>query len=218
MNLNSLLYPAPPASYKSTHFKNELIYVPRVFHSAERKFQKKRRLDENIDFEGKKSLLNQDLQKTNIPCLYLPCATGSSKVLVYFHANAEDIGLAYPLLDCIRQWARVNVLAPEYPGYGLYTKKLDAAQDPKQKKPNLLKCSSKQLREDSEHIYDFILANIQDIKESDIILFGRSMGSGPTCHLASTRSPGAVILMSAYTSIKNVAREKFGLLSALISE
>lgn len=44
------------------------------------------------------------------------------------------------------------------------------------------------------------------------------MGSGPTCHLASTRNPGSVVLMSGYTSIKNVAREKFGILSALVSE
>ena len=44
------------------------------------------------------------------------------------------------------------------------------------------------------------------------------MGSGPTVHLASTRLPGAVILMSSYTSIKNVVYEKFSLLSALVSE
>jgi len=44
------------------------------------------------------------------------------------------------------------------------------------------------------------------------------MGSGPTVHLASTRSPGAVILMSSYTSIKSVVYEKFSFLSMLVSE
>ena len=61
------------------------------------------------------------MSKTNIPCLYLPCNNeGSSKILIYFHANAEDIGLSYTLLESIRQTIKVNILAPEYPGYGFY--------------------------------------------------------------------------------------------------
>ena len=44
------------------------------------------------------------------------------------------------------------------------------------------------------------------------------MGSGPTIHLASTRSPAAVITISAYTSIKNVVYEKIKLLSALVAD
>jgi hypothetical protein len=44
------------------------------------------------------------------------------------------------------------------------------------------------------------------------------MGSGPTCHLASKNKPGAAILMSAYTSIKEAAKEKFGFLSAIVQE
>jgi hypothetical protein len=45
---------------------------------------------------------------------------GSSKMLIYFHANAEDVGLSYHLLDTIRTNMKINVLAPEYPGYGIY--------------------------------------------------------------------------------------------------
>jgi hypothetical protein len=103
MKLNSLLYPAPTPSYKSSHFSKELVYIPRVFHRAEMEHQKELKIKENAALPS--SLLNDELQKTNIPCLFLPCTTGSSKILVYFHANAEDLGLAYPMLDCIRQWA-----------------------------------------------------------------------------------------------------------------
>ena len=46
---------------------------------------------------------------------------GSSKILIYFHANAEDIVLSHELLDYLRVLLKVNVLAVEYPGYGLYT-------------------------------------------------------------------------------------------------
>jgi len=39
----------------------------------------------------------------------------------------------------------------------------------------------------------------------DIILFGRSMGSGPATMLAGEFSPRALILVSAYTTVKAAA-------------
>jgi len=40
------------------------------------------------------------------------------------------------------------------------------------------------------------------VPEKNIILFGRSFGTGPACFLANERKPGGVILMSAFASIK----------------
>ena len=34
----------------------------------------------------------------HIPCLYLPYDDGSNKIIIYFHGNAEDVGLAFDLL------------------------------------------------------------------------------------------------------------------------
>lgn len=34
----------------------------------------------------------------HIPCLFLPYDDGSNKIIIYFHGNAEDIGLAFDLL------------------------------------------------------------------------------------------------------------------------
>ena len=82
----------------------------------------------------------------------------------------------------------------------------------------MITCSSEQLKEDADCVYDFILANFNNLLESDIIVMGRSMGSGPVTYLASCRKPGAVVLISPYTSIKNVVYEKFGFLSALVNE
>jgi len=48
---------------------------------------------------------------------------GSSKLLLYFHANAEDIIKAREFLSYIRDLLRINVLAIEYPGYSFYTEK-----------------------------------------------------------------------------------------------
>jgi len=61
---------------------------------------------------------------------------------------------------------------------------------------------------------------IQDcgIKEEDIVIFGRSMGSGPAAFIAGTFNPGALCLMSAYTSIRSVAGDVVGLLRFLVSE
>ena len=42
--------------------------------------------------------------------------------MIYYHANAEDIGLSYEMLDHIRSTIRINILAPEFPGYGIYNK------------------------------------------------------------------------------------------------
>ena len=36
--------------------------------------------------------------KEYIPCLFLPCEDGGNKVVIYFHGNAEDIGLAFDLM------------------------------------------------------------------------------------------------------------------------
>lgn len=66
-----------------------------------------------------------------IPCLHIPFSLGSSKVILYFHANAEDVVLAHELLDYVKQYLRVNVLAVEYPGYGIYNNEM-------QKRPNYM--------------------------------------------------------------------------------
>lgn len=55
-----------------------------------------------------------------IPCLYLPSDYGGNKLVIYFHGNAEDIGLAFEMLTVFGDTMRMHVLAVEYPGYGLY--------------------------------------------------------------------------------------------------
>lgn len=47
-------------------------------------------------------------KKGYIPCLYLPYLGGSSKLLIYFHGNAEDIGLAMELLAFVKDMLKVS--------------------------------------------------------------------------------------------------------------
>lgn len=77
----------------------------------------------------------------HIPILFLPCDDEATKVMIYFHANAEDIGLAFDLLHAIGSRIRAHVIAVEYPGYGLY----------KSSPPN-----EAQIKEDSVIVYDYL--------------------------------------------------------------
>ena len=52
----------------------------------------------------------------HIPCLYLPFDEGSNKMIIYFHGNAEDIGLAFDLLYLVGQKMQMHMLAVEYQG------------------------------------------------------------------------------------------------------
>lgn len=72
--------------------------------------------------------------------------------------------------------------------------------------------------DDALYVYDY-LNMVLGIEEKNIILFGRSMGSGPATHVASERKPGALLLMSSYKSIRGIAEDQAGkVLSYLIQE
>ena len=120
-------------------------------------------------------------------------------MLVYFHGNAEDIGLAFDMLFLIGQKLQMHVLAVEYPGYGLY-KNMEADEEI--------------MKEDSLIVYDYLIT-VVGVREEDIVLLGRSMGSGPSTFISSVRNPYALVLMSGYTSIQEAAKSILGWASVL---
>ena len=63
--------------------------------------------------------------------------------MIYFHGNAEDVGLSMKDLDILRKSLKVNVLAVEYPGYGVH---IDTNG-----------CSSKKMIEDCDYVYRYVL-------------------------------------------------------------
>ena len=138
-----------------------------------------------------------------VPCLFLPCLKGSNKLIIFFHGNAEDLGISYEMLDHMRTALRINMMAVEYPGYGIY----EDYGGPSEEK----------IYKDAELVYNFVQC-MTSLREKDIILLGRSLGSGPATHIASKFEPGGLILMSPYTSIKSVATNKVGFLSFLLAQ
>jgi abhydrolase domain-containing protein 17 len=89
--------------------------------------------------------------------------------MLFFHGNAEDIGLSGDLCDHLMPTLKCHILAIEYPGYGIY----------RTKEP-----SEKAIYEDALRVYDFITEEY-GFNQKDIIIFGRSIGSGPATYVAS---------------------------------
>jgi len=93
------------------------------------------------------------------------------------------------------------VLAVEYPGYGVYKSESPDAET---------------IKLDSELVLQFLIRHLKyDIK--DVILMGRSMGSGPTCALAAENAGlQALVLLSPYTSLKQAVKSYLGTLASLL--
>jgi fermentation-respiration switch protein FrsA (DUF1100 family) len=58
------------------------------------------------------------------------------------------------------------------------------------------------------------------VTDHNIIIFGRSIGSGPATYVASHRNPAALLMVSGFTSIKQVTKEQKGIgcLSFMVKE
>jgi dienelactone hydrolase len=120
-------------------------------------------------------------------------------VLLFFHANAEDLGMCFSMLKHMRDQFKVNVMAIEYPGYGLLSK-MNPSED--------------LCYEVSLTVFRY-LVDVAGVRYSQIVLCGRSLGSGPAVHLASKYPVSGLILVSPFSSIKGAVRSIAGRFAAL---
>jgi pimeloyl-ACP methyl ester carboxylesterase len=89
----------------------------------------------------------------------------------------------------------------EYPGYGIYRNEAP---------------SSETIEHNAQLVYDFVIQNLK-FDSRDVILFGRSMGSGPACYLSSLlKPPSALLLLSPYTSLRDAVRTLLGSLPSML--
>ncbi|CAI2368056.1 unnamed protein product [Moneuplotes crassus] len=124
-----------------------------------------------------------------IPCLFVRCKKQTSKILVYFHGNSEDLGQAYHFVKYIQYSIDIHIVIVEYPGYGVY-----------EGTPN-----EDTVLNDSHRVIEFIL-EVLKWKTQDIIVMGRSIGTGPACYLGSIYQLGALALISPYTSLRGIIK------------
>ncbi|CAD5166964.1 unnamed protein product [Musa acuminata subsp. malaccensis] len=120
---------------------------------------------------------------TEIVALYVRNPLAAS-TLLYSHGNAADLGQMYELFVELSIHLRVNLLGYDYSGYGQSSGKP----------------SEQNTYADIEAAYK-CLVEIYSAKEEEIVLYGQSVGSGPTVNLAA-RLPHlrAVILHSPILS------------------
>ncbi|KAB2027731.1 hypothetical protein ERO13_D05G052300v2 [Gossypium hirsutum] len=104
--------------------------------------------------------------------------------LLYSHGNAADLGQMHELFIELRAHLRVNIMSYDYSGYGGSSGK-----------PTELNTYY-----DIEAVYN-CLKKEYGVTQEDLIIYGQSVGSGPTLHLASRlQRPRGVVLHSAILS------------------
>ena len=110
-------------------------------------------------------------------------------VILYFHGNAGDLS----------RWGKIteffvekdyDVLVMDYRTYGKSKGKL----------------SEQALYNDAQMCYNYVLDRYQ---ESEIIVYGRSLGTGLATYLASNNNPRQLILETPYYSLSDVAKHRF---------
>ena len=114
--------------------------------------------------------------------LHLP-NPAAMHTLIFSHGNGEDLGHNRGFLGALRD-AGFAVLAYDYRGYGLSDGGLPGEHA---------------TYEDIETVYDYATRELR-IPPHALLIHGRSVGTGPSVHLAATRPVGGLILESGFTS------------------
>uniref|UniRef100_A0A5B7BQE4 Putative alpha/beta hydrolase domain-containing protein 17B isoform X1 n=1 Tax=Davidia involucrata TaxID=16924 RepID=A0A5B7BQE4_DAVIN len=116
--------------------------------------------------------------------------------LLYSHGNAADLGQLYDLFVQLKANLRVNLMGYDYSGYGASTGKP----------------SEFDTYADIEAVYE-CLETEYGVSQEDLILYGQSVGSGPTLHLAAQlpRLRGVVLHSAILSGLRVVCHVKFTL-------
>jgi uncharacterized protein len=113
------------------------------------------------------------------------------EVILYCHGNAGSLDNWQFVAEDFKN-AGYSVLIFDYRGYGKSTGSI----------------SEEGVYNDALSCYEYLR---EHYKESEIIVYGRSIGTGVAVNLCSKREVKGLVLEAAYTSLVNLAREKFGL-------
>ena len=120
--------------------------------------------------------------------------------LLFSHGNAEDLGETLPFLSRCAEFLQLPVIGFEYPGYGLACsgggQRGSGAGVAPACEPSEQGCFE---------AADAAYAHVRErYPEWQVVLFGRSLGSGPACFLAEQQAGGTelagLILLSPMSS------------------
>mmetsp|Transcript_70289 Transcript_70289/g.197062 ORF Transcript_70289/g.197062 Transcript_70289/m.197062 type:complete len:259 (+) Transcript_70289:157-933(+) len=117
-----------------------------------------------------------------IPAFFID--RGAKYTLLFSHGNAEDLGHVIGRTTKLSRALNVNVFVYDYTGYGLST---GVAHE-------------EATYADVQAAFQY-LRSVMGIPWEHIVLYGWSLGSGPSVHLASRTPVAGLVLHSAFTSI-----------------
>ena len=144
----------------------------------------------------------------HIPCLlYRDSNFADKKVIVYFHGSYEDLGwegMTDDIVEMAHMW-RMSVLCVEYPGYGLnFNRGIATPAD---------------IKLDACKVINYLRYDL-GLRGKDIILMGRSLGTGVAlhCSIAMDEQPCALIIVSPFTSIRDVVKDKNSCVGSLLTK
>ncbi len=128
---------------------------------------------------------------------YLP-ADNARQVVLFFHGNGGNISHRGSSLKIFHKLG-LSVLIIDYRGYGL----------------SKGETTEQGLYRDAMAAWQY-LRNQRSYADKDIIVFGRSMGGAVATQLASQVQPGALIIESTFSSVKDMAGRILPLVYKLI--
>jgi fermentation-respiration switch protein FrsA (DUF1100 family) len=115
--------------------------------------------------------------------------TPSDKVILYFHGNAGSLD-SWQYIYTKLKFLEYNFLIVDYRGYGKSTGKI----------------TEEGLYYDGQAAYDFLVQ--RGFRKENIILYGRSIGTGIAVDVASKNKSKALILESPFSTFKKLANSK----------
>jgi fermentation-respiration switch protein FrsA (DUF1100 family) len=127
-----------------------------------------------------------------VRAIWLPANAGASaSTIVFFHGNAEFAHQSVAAMSRLVGGSR-NLLSLEYPGYA------GAPGEP----------TLASIRDASLIAYDWLLGQ-PGVDPQRIVVVGRSVGGGPAAELSRHRPLAALVLVSTFTSIADMARSLY---------
>lgn len=112
--------------------------------------------------------------------------TEGTRTLIYSHGNATDVGAMNFMQAVLAKGLQANVIMYDYSGYG--------ASGGEPLEANTYR--------DIKLVYEFAKNHmVKDMDESKIVIYGQSVGSGPSCYICAKKpNVGGLVLHSPFMS------------------
>lgn len=122
-------------------------------------------------------------RSNNVACMHIRGGEENYFTILFSHGNAVDLGQMCSFLVGLSSRIHCDFLAYDYSGYGVSTGK----------------ASEKNIYADIQAVFQALITRYE-VSTERIILYGQSIGTVPTIHLAAKQKTAAVVLHSALMS------------------